>query len=176
MTCYVWARSRTPAWKIPRAEKPGGLQSTGLQRVGHDWATSLHVWATTTLCAEGQRWMGAAPALKDLEGLKCSEGFPYVSIMVTKVPHWKLQKQKAFDGLHLPLTQTSSWAPSRGMFQSRWFSPRLKTRQVCAIRRDLHFPLPELFSPRGSQRGSLLPTQTSVQVLLLSEASRANRC
>ena len=23
------------AWKIPRTEKPGGLQSTGLQRVGH---------------------------------------------------------------------------------------------------------------------------------------------
>ena len=29
------------AWKIPRTEDPGGLQSMGLQRVGHDWATSL---------------------------------------------------------------------------------------------------------------------------------------
>ena len=29
------------AWKIPRTEKPGRLQSMGLQRVGHDWATSL---------------------------------------------------------------------------------------------------------------------------------------
>ena len=26
-------------WEIPWAEKPGGLQSTGLQRVGHDLAT-----------------------------------------------------------------------------------------------------------------------------------------
>ena len=26
------------AWKIPRAEEPGGLQSTGPQRVGYDWA------------------------------------------------------------------------------------------------------------------------------------------
>ena len=26
------------AWKIPRTEKPGGLQSTGSQRVGYDWA------------------------------------------------------------------------------------------------------------------------------------------
>ena len=26
------------AWRIPWAEKPGGLQSMGLQRVGHDWA------------------------------------------------------------------------------------------------------------------------------------------
>ena len=24
------------AWKIPRTEEPGGLQSVGLQRVGHD--------------------------------------------------------------------------------------------------------------------------------------------
>ena len=24
------------AWRIPRTEEPGGLQSTGLQRIGHD--------------------------------------------------------------------------------------------------------------------------------------------
>ena len=29
------------AWKIPWMEEPGGLQSMGSQRVGHDWATSL---------------------------------------------------------------------------------------------------------------------------------------
>ena len=28
--------SSTLAWKIPRAEKPGKLQSMGSQRVGHD--------------------------------------------------------------------------------------------------------------------------------------------
>ena len=28
------------AWEIPWAEKPGGLQSMGLQRVGHDWAAN----------------------------------------------------------------------------------------------------------------------------------------
>ena len=27
------------AWKIPWTEEPGRLQSMGLQRVGHDWAT-----------------------------------------------------------------------------------------------------------------------------------------
>ena len=30
------------AWKIPWTEEPGGLQSMGSQRVGHDCATSLH--------------------------------------------------------------------------------------------------------------------------------------
>ena len=29
------------AWRIPWTEESDGLQSTGLQRVGHDWATSL---------------------------------------------------------------------------------------------------------------------------------------
>ena len=32
----------TLAWKIPWTEEPGRLQSMGLQRVGHNWATSLH--------------------------------------------------------------------------------------------------------------------------------------
>ena len=30
------------AYKIPWANEPGGLQSIGSQRVGHDWGTSLH--------------------------------------------------------------------------------------------------------------------------------------
>ena len=32
--------SSTLAWKIPWTEEPGRLQSMGLQRVRHDWATS----------------------------------------------------------------------------------------------------------------------------------------
>ena len=33
------ARSSILAWKIPWREEPGGLQSMGSQRVGHDLAT-----------------------------------------------------------------------------------------------------------------------------------------
>ena len=36
--------SSTLAWKLPWAEEPGGLQSMGLLRVGHDWATSLSLF------------------------------------------------------------------------------------------------------------------------------------
>ena len=36
--------SSTLAWKIPWAEEPGGLPSMGLQRVGHDLATSLSLF------------------------------------------------------------------------------------------------------------------------------------
>ena len=48
-TCFFFllekemaTHSGTLAWKIPWVEKPGRLQSMGSQRVGHDWATSLH--------------------------------------------------------------------------------------------------------------------------------------
>ena len=37
----VATHSRILAWRIPWTEEPGGLQSTGSQRVRHDWVTSL---------------------------------------------------------------------------------------------------------------------------------------
>ena len=30
------------AWRIPWTEEPGGLQSMGSQRIGHDWVTNTH--------------------------------------------------------------------------------------------------------------------------------------
>ena len=35
------AHSSILAWRIPWTEEPGGLQSVGLQRVGHDWPTNI---------------------------------------------------------------------------------------------------------------------------------------
>ena len=32
--------SRILAWEIPRIKEPGGLQSMGSQRVGHDWVSN----------------------------------------------------------------------------------------------------------------------------------------
>ena len=61
--------SSTPAWKIPRAEEPGGLQSMGSRRVGHDWATSLPLltfmhwrrkWQPTPLFLPGESRDGGA--------------------------------------------------------------------------------------------------------------------
>ena len=37
------------AWRIPRTEEPGGLQSTGSQRAGHDRATDTHLSACIPL-------------------------------------------------------------------------------------------------------------------------------
>ena len=38
------------ARRIPWTEEPGGLQSMGLQRVGHDWAASLTYLQELVLC------------------------------------------------------------------------------------------------------------------------------
>ena len=55
--------SSTLAWKIPWTEEPGGLQSMGSLRVGHDWATSLSLftfthwrrkWQPTPVCLPGE--------------------------------------------------------------------------------------------------------------------------
>ena len=40
MSCRA-THSSTLAWKLPWTEEPGGLQSMGSLRVGHNWATSL---------------------------------------------------------------------------------------------------------------------------------------
>ena len=43
-TMAVAPHSSTLAWKIPWMEEPGGLQSLGSLRVGHNWATSLSLF------------------------------------------------------------------------------------------------------------------------------------
>ena len=42
--------SSIPAWEIPWTEEPGGLQSMGSQRVGHDLVTKQKQAATPALC------------------------------------------------------------------------------------------------------------------------------
>ena len=51
--------SSTLAWKIPRTEEPGGLQSMGSQRVGHNWATSLLLssWLSCHTCFSHHMWI-----------------------------------------------------------------------------------------------------------------------
>ena len=44
--------SSTLAWKIPWTEEPGRLQSLGLLRVGHDWASSHSLFTFYFLALE----------------------------------------------------------------------------------------------------------------------------
>ena len=58
------------AWRIPWMGESGRLQSMGLQRVGHDWATSLHFTSKEQHCycnSQGQ-WLSISSG-KILAGL-----------------------------------------------------------------------------------------------------------
>ena len=42
-------RSSILAWRILWTKEPGGLQSTGLQRVGHSWAANTFIFLITNI-------------------------------------------------------------------------------------------------------------------------------
>ena len=65
------------AWRIPWTEEPGRLQSTGLQRVGHDWVTSLCKWYHSNA---RKRW-GTKEPLDEGERGEWNSWF--------KTQHWK---------------------------------------------------------------------------------------
>ena len=50
------------AWRIPQTEDPGGLQSMGLHRVGHDWATNTahHRYLASCFCLNCIQLLAAA--------------------------------------------------------------------------------------------------------------------
>ena len=60
--------SSTLAWKIPWTEEPGGLQSMGLRRVGHNWVTSLSLF---TFMHWRRKWQ---PTLVFLPGQSQGQG------------------------------------------------------------------------------------------------------
>ena len=61
----IATHSNILAWRIPKTEGPGGLQSTGLQRVGHDWSNFSSVQ------------FGRSVLSNSLQPMDCSmSGFP----------------------------------------------------------------------------------------------------
>ena len=49
--------SSTLAWRIPWTEEPGGRQSIGSQRIGHDWSTITHS-LNDSKCFQNWKWLG----------------------------------------------------------------------------------------------------------------------
>ena len=74
------AHSGTLAWKIPWTEEPGRLQSMGLQRVGHDWTTSL------LLLHYMESW--SFPGSSGVKESACNAGGPGCVPWVRKIP-WR---------------------------------------------------------------------------------------
>ena len=45
------------AWEIPRTEVPEGLQSKGLQRVGHDWVINTFTFHMVIVYYAGHKYI-----------------------------------------------------------------------------------------------------------------------
>ena len=60
------AHSTILAWRIPWTEKSGRLQSMGMQRVGHDWATNIFtlIYPSTPTRMQPPRGQGLCLAVK----------------------------------------------------------------------------------------------------------------
>ena len=66
------------AWRSPWMEEPGGLQSMGSRRVGHDWATSLSLFLS--LAVERGLWgarasLAAVPGFQGTRSVAVGRGF-----------------------------------------------------------------------------------------------------
>ena len=59
------AHSNILGWRIPWIEEPGGLQSMGLQRAGHDWET-LNILTIST-SKLGDKWLCEVVSSQSLE-------------------------------------------------------------------------------------------------------------
>ena len=113
------------AWRIPWTEEPGGLQSTGLQRVGHDWATShahtqswsqeMNFSASGYLCLFTEVWtLGTNSIQESKDCIKMLHHGPYHSFLQNgHLDRWICEeKQRPSPGpclLHL-------WAWNLGLF------------------------------------------------------------
>ena len=52
------------AWRIPWTEEPGRLQSMGLQRVRHDWATNTFLFSDSWRCSWILRYPGVRSSVE----------------------------------------------------------------------------------------------------------------
>ena len=62
------------AWTTPWTEEPGGLQSTGSQRVGHDWATEHALRDPAQVAWARNRLESGTRAVKEKQGKTCVSG------------------------------------------------------------------------------------------------------
>ena len=62
------AHSSILAWRIPWTEEPGGLQSEGLQRDGHDWATNTFRDLKSVWVPQSHQLPRPAEVIGEMEG------------------------------------------------------------------------------------------------------------
>ena len=109
--------SSTLAWKIPWTEEPGGLLSTGLHRVRHDWSDlacmhALEKEVTTHSCLENPRdGEGCSPG--GLEELDTAERLHFHALEKEMATHSSVLAWR------IPGTGEPSGLPSMGSHRVR---------------------------------------------------------
>ena len=117
------------AWEIPWTEEPGGLQSMGLQWVGHDWATDAY----THMRATG-KWL-AEKGCQLLKYLKAQPG----CCVTNRLGEVGRQKQGC------QLADLYLWTAHRHL---RLRNPKVNIPQTCSSSHALQFSEGQLNPPR----------------------------
>ena len=81
------------AWKIPWTEEPGGLQSMGSQRVGHDWTTNTFTFKQGEWAAHAQKtrtpwWLSGQSFWKAAFGVTAAGYKTFFWLVGGKVTGW----------------------------------------------------------------------------------------
>ena len=115
--------SSTLAWKIPWMQEPGGLQSMGSLRLGHDWATSFSLF---TFMHWRRKWQ---PTLVFLPG--------------------ESQGRGSLVGCHLWGHTESDWSDLAAAAICNWYivNPKRNQSWIFIGRTDPEAETPVLWSP-----------------------------
>ena len=121
--------SSTLAWKIPWMEEPGRLQSMGLQRVEHEWETSLSFTFTAAaaslqLCPTLCDPTDGSPPGSSVPGILQARTLEWVAIAFSNAWDWKV-KVKLLSRVRLfvtPWTAAYQARPPMGFSRQEYWS------------------------------------------------------
>ena len=129
------------AWRIPWTEEPGGLQSMGSWRVGHDWATSLSFWIQGLIPDhELFRWWSTSQPVKkssinfSASPYELKEGIQEIKSQLEK----QQQQQQQLDWVLWVLFESQIKVKAQGLFFEHglveWGQNKTKqNKTVCAL-------------------------------------------
>ena len=119
------------AWRMPMTEEPGGLQSTGLQRVRHNWVTKhitayMYAAAAKSLqsCQTLRNPTDGSPPGSPVPGILKARTLEWVAIFFSNAWKWKLKGKSLSPVWLFPTTWTAAHQapPSMGFPRQEYWS------------------------------------------------------
>ena len=92
------------AWRIPWTEEPDGLQSMGLQRVGHNWATNTHTQTGKQLEIQ---FLSCASCISSAQKLHTASSSHTRQCQRKILPSWQKVLLDSIILKHFPITSPS---------------------------------------------------------------------